>query len=588
MKNKIEGFFRPLTALKYLLKKPATIRVPFEPKMPSDNYRGIHSNDLEMCIGCGNCAKICPTEAIRMVEQDVEPKPGATNLRPEVDYGRCSSCGLCVDVCPTGSLKLSAEYVKVSPRREDFVFVPDESNYKGKGYKSNVNYSLLKLDRIDFVEERPHLKRNKDFLWEILGFKEVRARLEASRCMGCGICVQNCPAEMDIPEYLDAIRKCKDEEALKIFYKTNPLPQICGTVCTHKCEENCVLGIRGDPIEIRYEKGFAASTIEDYRKVIIPEIKENGKRIAIIGGGASGLAAAYYLRLEGFTVNIFDAYPKLGGMMRYGIPRYRLPADTIDKEVNFILSLGVKVKKNTKVGKDIEFEKLLKDYDAVYLATGFHKGISMGIPGEDANGVLEAVKMLRDINSGKKIKIGKKVIIVGGGDVAMDASRTALRLGAHKVIIMYRRREVDMPAREDERKDAKKEGVKIMPQALPIEVIKRRNKIVGVKYVKTKMVDQGPGKRPKPVPIEEKIYEMECDMLIQAIGQSPDYSLLPEKIKKKLEIERKRIPVDKYGMTKIKGLFAGGDIYNRRGDIVSAIRDAKRAVRGIKKYLKVS
>ncbi len=585
MNSKIEGFLKPLTAIRYLIKKPATIKVPFEPKMPSDNFRGIHSNDIDTCIGCGNCAKICPTEAIRMVEQkDITPKSGSTNFRPQVDYGRCCSCGLCVDVCPTGSLKLSAEYIKVSPKPEDFVFVPDESNYKGMGYKSDVNYTLLKLDEVEFVEHRTPQERNRDLLWELLGFKEAEAKIEASRCMGCGICVQNCPAEMDIPEYLAAVQKGDYEGALEIFYKTNPLPQICGIVCTHRCEENCVLGIRGNPIEIRYEKGFAASTIEDYTKVIKPIIKENGKKIAIIGGGASGLAAAYYLRLEGFQTQIFEAYSELGGMMRYGIPRYRLPAEIIDKEISLILSIGVKVKKNTKVGKDIKLEKLLKDYDAVYLATGFHKGMSMGIQGEDAEGVIEAVKMLRDVSSGKKIKIGKKVIIVGGGDVAMDASRTALRLGADEVVIMYRRREVDMPAREDEREDAKEEGIKIMPQTLPVEVIKKGKKMIGVKYVKTKMVDQGPGKRPKPVPLEEK-YEFEADMLIQAIGQRPDYSLIPDKLQKELEIDRNRIPVDKDGMTKIEGLFAGGDVYNRRGDIVSAIRDAKRAVRGIKEYL---
>ena len=582
MNSKMEGFLKPLTAIKYLVKKPATIRIPFEPKMPSDNYRGIHSNDMENCVGCGNCAKICPTEAIRMVEQkDIKPKSGATNLRPQVDYGRCCSCGLCVDVCPTGSLKLSADFVKVSSNPKDFVFVPDESNYKGKGYTSDVNYTLLKLDKTEFVEERPHQERNRDFLWELLGFKEVEAKIEASRCMGCGICIQNCPAEMDIPEYLESIRKGNNEEALKIFYKTNPLPQICGIVCTHRCEENCVLGIRGEPIDIRYEKGYAASTIEDYTKVIKPVIKENGKKVAIIGGGASGLAAAYYLRLEGFQTQIFEAYSELGGMMRYGIPRYRLPAEIIDKEVNLILSMGVKVEKNTKVGKDIKLGQLLKDYDAVYLATGFHKGMFMGISGEDAEGVIEAVKMLRDVSSGENVKIGKKVIVVGGGDVAMDASRTALRLGADEVIIMYRRREVDMPAREDEREDAKKEGIKIIPQTLPVEVIKKDKKMVGVKYVKTKMVDQGPGKRPKPVPLKE-VYEFEADMLIQAIGQKPDYSLIPEKLQEKLGIERNRIPIDKDGMTKIKGLFAGGDIYNWRGDIVSAIRDAKRAVRGIK------
>ena len=585
MNSKIEGFLKPLSAIRFLVKKPLTIKVPFEPKAPSDNYRGIHSNDKDCCVGCGNCAKICPTEAIKMVKQDIKPKPGSTDLRPQVDYGRCCSCGLCVDVCPTGSLKLSASYLKISPKREDFVFVPDESNYEGKGYTSDVNYILLTLDSVDFVDERPYLERNKDFLWELLGFREPEARIEALRCMGCGICVQNCPAEMDIPEYLDAISKAQDEEALKLFYRTNPLPEICGIVCTHRCENNCVLGIRGEPIQIKYEKGFAASKFNNYEKIIAPSIKENGKKVAIIGGGASGLAAAYYLRLNGFNVHIFEAYKKLGGMMRYGIPRYRLPEDIIDKEIKFIISMGVKVRLNTKVGSDIKLEKLLKDYDAVYLATGFHKGMMMGIPGEEATGVIEAVKMLRDVNGGKSVKIGKKVVVIGGGDVAMDASRTALRLGAQEVIIMYRRREIDMPARVDEIEAAKKETIKIMPQALPIEIMKKGMKVSGVKYIKTRMVDQGPGKRPKPVPIEDKIYEMEIDTVIEAIGQRPDYSYLQKLLRDKLKLDSRgvRIVVDENGMTSVDGLYAGGDCVNHRGDIVSSVADAKKVAKAISK-----
>lgn len=584
MNSKIEGFLKPLSAIRFLIKKPLTIKVPFEPKAPSDNYRGIHSNEKDYCVGCGNCAKICPTEAIRMVKQDIEPKPGSTDLRPQVDYGRCCSCGLCVDVCPTGSLKLSASYLKISPKRKDFVFVPDESNFKDKGYTSDVNYTLLKLDSVDFVNERPYLERNKDFLWELLGFKQPEARIEALRCMGCGICIQNCPAEMDIPEYLDAIGRAQDEDALKLFYRTNPFPEICGIVCTHRCENNCVLGIRGKPIQIKYEKGFAASKFGNYKKIVKSSIKEKGKKVAIIGGGASGLAAAYYLRLNGFSVHILEAYKKLGGMMRYGIPRYRLPDDIIDKEINFILSTGVKVRLNTRVGSDITLKKILKDYDAVYLATGFHKGMMMGIPGEDAVGVLEAVKMLRDVNGGKSIKIGKKVVVIGGGDVAMDASRTALRLGAQEVIIMYRRREVDMPARVDEIETAKKETIRIMAQALPVEIMKKGKKLVGIKYVKTRMVDQGPGKRPKPVPLKE-IYEFTADMLIQAIGQKPDYSYLQKFIGDKLKLDKRgvRIIVDENGMTSIDGLYAGGDCVNHRGDIVSSVADAKKVARAISK-----
>ena len=588
----VKSLFSPLDAIKFLFKKPHTVRVPYEKKEPATRYRGVHVNDWEKCIGCGNCARICTCQAITMVPIDtIEPKPGTTNLRPKVDYGRCSFCGQCVDICPTGSLKLSTEYLIVSPNKEDYVFIPNlnRDSGPGTGWESDVKTHLLRFEREDMPERSPE-ERRKDFDPVILGFRDEQAVVEGYRCLGCALCVDGCPTHMFIPEYIEKIREAKYKDALDIFFKNNPLPEICGIVCTHNCEDACIYSWRGQPVQIRYLKGFGASKVDNYGEVIkVDKEKKIGKRVAVIGAGPAGLTLAFYLRKYGIEVTIYEAYPEPGGMMRYGIPRYRLPEKVLRKEIEFIKSTGVEIKFNTKVGREIKLKELLQEYDAVFIGVGFHRGLTMRIPGEDAVGVIQAADFLRDVSMGKEVKIGKRVIVVGGGDVAMDASRTALRLGAEEVIIMYRRRWVDMPAHEEEKREAKDEGVIFMTQTLPVEIVKNEDgSIKVVKYVKTRMVDRG-GRRPEPVPIEDEVYEMEADTVIQAIGQRADYSLLNEEFKGKIQLDERgtRIIVDENGMTSVEGLFAGGDVVNRRGDIVSAIADARKAARGILKYLGV-
>ncbi len=581
-----------LDAIKFLGKKPHTVRVPYEKKEPALRYRGVHVNDWSVCVGCGNCAKICTCQAIEMVEiESITPKKGATNLRPKVDYGRCSFCGQCVDVCPTGSLKLSREYEIISPDKKDFVFIPntERDSGAGTGWEADIETSLLDFGRVEMPEREPD-ERKHDFEWGLKGFTEKEAQWESTRCLGCGLCIQGCPTAMNIPEYINEITHGNYEKSVEWMYVNNPLPEICGTICTHRCEEACVYHNRGQAVQIRYLKGYSTDRVNDYGKVLGYSKEKLDKKVAIIGAGPAGLSCAYYLRRKGVQVTIFEAQDVPGGMLKLGIPRYRLPQSTLDKEIGFIEKQGAVIKYGVKVGKDTKIPDLLSDFDAVFLGTGYHVGMKMGIPGDDGPYVLDAATMLREVNLGKKVQMGQKALVIGGGDVAMDATRTALRLGASEVILSYRRRYVDMPASLEEKQEAEAEGVQFLVQTLPVEIIRNEEgKIKKVKYVKTKMVKVEGQRRPKPVPIEENVFEWDIDTVIMAIGQNPDFNFLPEEIRNKVKFDKrgKHILVNENGMTDVDGLFAGGDIVNPRADAISAIADGKKAAGGIIKYLHI-
>lgn len=576
-------------ALKFLLRKPHTVRVPYEKKEPAKRYRGIHVNDWEKCVGCGNCAKICTCQAIEMVEiPSIPPKMGSSNLRPQVDYGRCSFCGQCVDVCPTGSLKLSTVYTIISPNIDDFKFIPNlnRDSGPGTGWESNIESSMLDFERVEMPERDPE-ERIKDFDWVLKGFSEEQAVFEALRCLGCALCVQGCPTGMFIPEYINSIFNKDYEKSVDWMFINNPLPEICGTICTHRCEDACVYHNRGQAVQIRYLKGFAAGKVQDYKKVVGISRKNTTKKVALIGAGPASLTCAFYLRRAGVEAVIYEAQKVAGGMLKLGIPRYRLPDSILNKEIDFIKQQGVEIKFGIKVGQDITFNQLIKMYDAVFIGTGYHVGTKMGIPGDEGEGVFDAATLLRDVNLGKEVRIGEKVLVIGGGDVAMDATRTALRLGAKVVILSYRRRYVDMPASEEEKEEAQAEGIKFMTQTLPIEIVRNeKGKIIKVKYVETEMVHQENAQRPKPVPKMDNVMEWEVDTVIMAIGQKPDWSFLPAEWIDKIKFDNKKnhIIVNDDMMTDIKGVFAGGDIVNPRADAISAIRDGRTAAIGILKF----
>jgi len=593
----LKDILTPFTAWKNVTKEPGTIKDPLNDRPGAERYRGFHKNDIDECIGCGTCEDICPNAAIDLVTVDgIETKDGDSGLRPRIDYGRCCWCALCVDVCTTGSLTLSNEYKWISEDADEYRFIPGIDKKKWdkeeKGWKKpEGNYEFFGLKR-EVMEELEPEERDKSFIEIIQGYSKEQAQKEADRCVECGICVATCPAHMGIPEYIKAVREDNIEEGFKILYDTNPLPEICGRICTHKCETVCSVGHRGEPLSIRWLKRYIADQIEseDYKGVLQTDgIENNNKKIAIIGSGPAGLSAAHYLALMGYSVKIFEQFAQAGGMMRYGIPEYRLPYDQLDKDINYIFSLGVEIQYNTKVGKDISFDKLRNDFDAVFTATGLHLGRSTRIPGTEHENVYQAIELLNKITDGKEIHVAEKIIVIGGGNVALDITRSLARLqnqkyGKVSIITTSLESEDIMPADREEIVEGREEKVTIDPGWGPKEIEIKDGKIKGLHVVKCLSVFDEEGRfNPKFDENDKKFFE--GDMVVESIGQGMDLDYISEEIKSELEFgPRGRIKVNSNFQSGAKWFFVGGDII-QGPDVIHGIANGHKAAIGIDKFL---
>lgn len=411
----------------------------------------------------------------------------------------------------------------------------------------------------------------------------MKHHCDAAVCKGLvdAPCSHTCPAGVNVPRYIRYIAEEKYDEAVAVIRESMPFPAVCGYVCFHPCETRCRRGLLDEPIAIRELKRFAVDHARHFPQFPIDAADAappSGKRVAIIGAGPAGLTAAYYLiRRGGHAVTVYEEKPKAGGMMRYGIPRYRLPEHILDAEIDVIKSVGVDIRTGVRVDS---VGSLREEYDAVFVGIGAQAGARLRIPGEDTPGVLDCVDFLRDIAAGKKVSLGERVAVVGGGNAAIDASRTALRLGAKESAILYRRTQDEMPASEEEIQEALEEGVSIEYLVSPKDV-HRENGFLRLRCTRMQLgaMDSSGRRRPEPIPDSE--FEKDYDTIIAAIGQVPEY---PESFE--LAVERGIIQADPYNLeTNVTGVFAGGDAVTGPASVIEAIAAGKQAAISIDRFL---
>lgn len=392
-------------------------------------------------------------------------------------------------------------------------------------------------------------------------------------------CQAACPAGIDVAQYVYLVGEGKPAEATAIIREKVPFPKVLGYICPHPCEQACRRTDLNGPIAIRALKRFAAENDDHRWKGRLTPVTATGKKVAIVGSGPAGLTAAYYLARKGHQVTVFEALPVAGGMMRAGIPDYRLPVEVLEEEIKEIEDLGIKIATNSPVESlDELFEQ---GYSAVFTGVGAHRGTSMGIEGETTPGIVDGVDFLREVNLGKEVKIGDKVLVVGGGNVAIDASRTALRLGAKEVTIIYRRTRAEMPASEEEIEEALEEGIKITYLANPTRVTSANGKLK-LEAIRMQLGKPDASGRPRPEPVEGSEFSEEYDLMIKAIGQE---SIVPDKYG--LETARGgRIKVNAETLaTSRQGVFAGGDVVSGPATVIEAIAGGRKAASAIDKYL---
>jgi glutamate synthase (NADPH/NADH) small chain len=451
--------------------------------------------------------------------------------------------------------------------------------------------------RVPISEQEPKV-RATNFEEVCLGYTEEEAVKEAGRCLNCKNpkCVGGCPVSINIPAFIHEVSERNFEKAYQIISESSALPAVCGRVCPQEtqCEGQCIRGIKGEAVAIGKLERFVADWARENGVKPTPAEKKNGHKVAVIGSGPSGLTCAGDLAKLGYDVTIFEALQKAGGVLVYGIPEFRLPKDkVVAAEVENVKSLGVTFETNVIVGKSITIDELMEEegFEAVFIGSGAGLPRFMGIPGEQANGVFSANEFLTRSNlmkayedSDTPISRGKKVVVVGGGNVAMDAARTALRLGA-EVHVVYRRSEAELPARAEEVHHAKEEGIQFDLLQNPVEILTDDNGwVTGVRVIKMELGEPDESGRRRPVEVEGSEYDIECDTVIMSLGTSPNP--LISSTTKGLEVNRRGCIVaeETDGKTSKASVYAGGDAVTGAATVILAMGAGKAAAKGIDAY----
>ncbi len=494
-------------------------------------------------------------------------------------FTHSESCGKCVP-CRMGSQHLLSMVTDITEGKGDIGYIDKleklcmtvkAGSLCGLGQSlPNPIQSALKYFREEFED---HL---------------VKKRCDALVCKGLisSPCKYTCPINQDVPVYLGYIAQGKFDDAIRVIRKENPLPAICGRVCPHPCESKCEAGKQGKPIAIRALKRFAADYEMKSKKSPVKHDITHDEKVAVIGSGPAGLAAGYYLALAGYETTIFESLPAAGGMLKVGIPNFRLPDDVLQYEIDYIKKMGVTIKTNQTLGKDFTIDDLFKKgFKAVFLGTGSHKPFELKLKGIDNPAVIPGVTFLSKVNMGEKVDIGKKVAVIGGGNVAIDSARSAARIGAEEVFILYRRSLEEMPALSEELEELEEEGIEIRFLTSPSKIIANgKGGIEGVECIKMELGEPDESGRRRPVPVKGSEFLVECDNVITAIGQTSDLDFA----------EKEGLDINSNGTIKVNeetdlcnkdGIFAGGDMVTGPLNVVTAIFHGKLAAQGIIQYL---
>ena len=456
------------------------------------------------------------------------------------------------------------------------------------------------LKKVPVREQAPKV-RATNFEEVCLGYNKEEAMEEANRCLGCkkAKCMEGCPVSINIPGFVHEVKEGNFEKAYQIIGESSALPAVCGRVCPQEtqCEGRCIRGMKGEAVSIGKLERFVADWAKENGIKPVPAAQKNGHKVAVIGSGPSGLTCAGDLAKMGYDVTIFEALHKAGGVLVYGIPEFRLPKDkVVAAEVENVKSLGVKIETNVIIGKSVTIDELLKDegFEAVFIGSGAGLPMFMGIPGEQANGVFSANEYLTRNNLMKAfredydtpIAHGKKVAVVGGGNVAMDAARTALRLGA-EVHIIYRRSEAELPARKEEVHHAKEEGVQFDLLCNPVEILTDdKDWVTGIKCIRMELGEPDASGRRRPVEIPGSEFTIDVDTVIMSLGTSPNPLISSTTIG--LDVNKRKciIADEEFGKTSKECVYAGGDAVTGAATVILAMGAGKAGARGIDEYIK--
>lgn len=506
------------------------------------------TNDCAMCTQSPRLVEIGKHKNIEILPlsdvESVQGKPGNFQVtirkRPRyVDIGKCTGCGLCFPSCPV--IMKNDFDLGLSERKAIYTLFPQAVPNKAA---------------IDKRKERP--------------------------CKAA--CMDRCPIHTNVLGYVKLVAEGKFREAYEMNRHVNPLPSVCGRVCYAPCEAACNRGQLDEPIAIRQLKMFVTDFV-NIDELSVPQIIKTGKKAAVIGAGPAGLAAANDLALDGHDVTIFEAQQEPGGMLRYAIPEYRLPKETLRKEINYIRKLGVEIKTGVQVGKDIAFADIKKDCQAVFIGVGAPAGMKLEVEGADLSGVTDGIKFLQSINFGEKIQVGKKVAVIGGGNAAIDCARTAKRLGGEDVRIVYSRSRAEMPAAKEEVEAVEREGIKIDFLTLPKRFRSEGGKLSQMECIGMTLGDPDASGRRRPIPLPGSESTILVDTVIAALGQVTEVEFL-----KDLGISLNQngtLAIDrKTGATNLEGVFAGGDAVTGAAYVIDAIAAGKKAACSISRYLK--